>query len=627
VRLQSTLVSHGFSQVECKREYISHFKNINAAPVSTAGDVAESEDAIRSEVDAYNAKQLHSSKKLPDAAADDLIAELHASGVKNMTGADWVNTPGKSINITDRDKGLPGARQDQFPHSLNLACVHHVEANVIKHSGAIPPGAIWDIQSAKTKVEGDTKYEALAKNHPKAVAYLKNIDPALWMAWPHLHTTSLREYKTSNAAEGQNSVLTPEARQLCPLESTHSVCKSVMTSLSAKRAAALLRFQKGELLTTYAQNKYNEQDRQSSFYTVQQSTATRFFVACSTGTDQKTHEIDLDNTTCSGCSFWFQFKIPCCHAIAAARAGGWLGPRYSAWLNLAVDPGYKMIRYTAVLLQASVRLPDRGSLVADGGGGGGGGDGGGAGVAGGQSNQNEASYAAAHAAAEAAAEAGGGSKGMADAYEAARESGAGESSAGSGSGLVDFTPQAQYTATFDGKFNTKADLGITWAIDAPASGQLVVAVAGFTSGAGAGGPVGIGDRLVAFGDIESGHALLLDDLLGSAEPSMQIEALFAVTMGLKHPVTLTFARAGVLPALAASQASGALPTLPNDPVAQPGRPSKKRIRHQSEQTIGGMRQGAQSKPRNYKCSRCHSTEHTTKRCKHKFLPGGGGGAQ
>jgi hypothetical protein len=70
----------------------------------------------------------------------------------------------------------------------------------------------------------------------------------------------------------------------------------------------------------------------------------------------------------------------------------------------------------------------------------------------------------------------------------------------------------------------------------------VVAVAGFTSGAGAGGPVELGDRLVAFGDIESGHALLLSDLLRSAEPAMQIEALFAVTMGLKHPVTLTRCR-------------------------------------------------------------------------------------
>ena len=112
-----------------------------------------------------------------------------------------------------------------------------------------------------------------------------------------------------------------------------------MASLSKKRNAALLRYQKGEPLTKYAQELYNTQDTQSAFYNVQQSSGTRFFVTCSTGTDPHTHEIDLLSRTCSGggCSVWFQFGVPCCHAIAAARhagsgpSAGWLGSRYCTW--------------------------------------------------------------------------------------------------------------------------------------------------------------------------------------------------------------------------------------------------------------------------------------------------------
>jgi hypothetical protein len=146
---------------------------------------------------------------------------------------------------------------------------------------------------------------------------------------------------------------------------------------------------------------------------------------------------------------------------------------------------------------------------------------------------------------------------------------------------------------------TKADLGITWAIDAPI-GQLVVAVAGFTSGAGAGGSVELGDRLVAFGDITSRHALLLRDFLSSAEPAMQIEALFTVTMSLKCPVTLTFARGA--PEIGPGAARPSARTLPNGPKAQPGRPTRKRIRHASEAILGGMRQGKGTKPKSYRCN-------------------------
>jgi hypothetical protein len=621
--VQSLLVAHGFSQVENKNEYNQHFKFMRDAPLPSPASVAACEAAIRTEVNAYDAKQTLPNMKLPEGTADDLITALHASGVKTKGCDDWMNTQGKSTALCDRDKGCDGALSANFPHAFARACTHHIEANVIKKCGRIPPASIWKIQSAQTEAAAEIEFNNLGKVNAKAASYLRDIPAKTWLAWPCVNSTSLREYKCSNAIEGINGKLAMEARSLCPHLSVASVDRMVMASLSKKRNAALLRYQKGEPLTKYAQELYNTQDTQSAFYNVQQSSGTRFFVTCSTGTDPHTHEIDLLSRTCSGggCSVWFQFGVPCCHAIAAARHAGWLGPRYLEWLQLTVDPGYMMKQYLAILLQASVCLPNEGSLKPDGDDG----DGAGAGGAGGQSNQHDASYAAAHAAAEAAAEAGEDSKGMADAYKNAREGGAGGASAGSGSdsgsGFVDhFTPQAHHVVTFDGKFNTKADLGITWAIDAPI-GDLVVAVAGFTSGAGAGGSVELGDRLVAFGDIKSGHALLLRDLLQSAAPAMQIEALFTVTMALKYPVTLTFARGA--PEAGPGAAHPSPRTLPNDPKAQPGRPTKKRIRHASEAVVGGMKQGKHTKPKSYKCSRCNSTEHTIKRCKYKTAAFGG----
>jgi hypothetical protein len=58
-------------------------------------------------------------------------------------------------------------------------------------------------------------------------------------------------------------------------------------------------------------------------------------------------------------------QVPCRHAIAVAKDAGYLGDRFQSWLELTVDSGYFLVRYAAVLAQASVQLPDRESLVSD----------------------------------------------------------------------------------------------------------------------------------------------------------------------------------------------------------------------------------------------------------------------
>lgn len=63
---------------------------------------------------------------------------------------------------------------------------------------------------------------------------------------------------------------------------------------------------------------------------------------------------------------FFQMKLPCTHGIAAAAVAGRLGQNMMQWLAESVHPGYHLVRYAAVLAQATVQLVDTTSLVPDG---------------------------------------------------------------------------------------------------------------------------------------------------------------------------------------------------------------------------------------------------------------------
>jgi hypothetical protein len=59
-------------------------------------------------------------------------------------------------------------------------------------------------------------------------------------------------------------------------------------------------------------------------------------------------------------------KLPCTHGIAAAAVAGRLGQNMMQWPAESVHPGYHLVRYAAVLAQATVQLVDTTSLVPDG---------------------------------------------------------------------------------------------------------------------------------------------------------------------------------------------------------------------------------------------------------------------
>ena len=65
------------------------------------------------------------------------------------------------------------------------------------------------------------------------------------------------------------------------------------------------------------------------------------------------------------CLQWQQTKIPCLHAIAAARDAGLLA-NMRAWYDHAVERCYHTAHYKAALLAATVELPSLRMLESDG---------------------------------------------------------------------------------------------------------------------------------------------------------------------------------------------------------------------------------------------------------------------
>ena len=82
------------------------------------------------------------------------------------------------------------------------------------------------------------------------------------------------------------------------------------------------------------------------------------------GTTVRTRRtVDLEAKTCS-CTKWQQFKLPCHHAIAAARATNRLG-NMRAWYDHAFAPFYLAANYAAAYADVAVFMPMVETMVGD----------------------------------------------------------------------------------------------------------------------------------------------------------------------------------------------------------------------------------------------------------------------
>jgi len=137
-----------------------------------------------------------------------------------------------------------------------------------------------------------------------------------------------------------------------------------MKNISDRREDSKKWVDEQKLLTPHATKKYSEQEALSHRCEVMRCDATQFYVKYTLSVHQRRRLVDLAAKTCS-CLEWQQNEIPCCHAIAAARADGRL-TNIAAWYQHALSEVYTVQNYRDSYAGKRVRVPMMDDLEADG---------------------------------------------------------------------------------------------------------------------------------------------------------------------------------------------------------------------------------------------------------------------
>ena len=139
-----------------------------------------------------------------------------------------------------------------------------------------------------------------------------------------------------------------------------------MAELSSRRKAAIEWHSKGHILTKFAEATHENEKLRSCRYEVQLSSQSIGYATGTQGPRAKRHKVNLEEKTCT-CSFWFQRKIPCRHAIAVAKEAGLItdAAPCKEWIYFSVAPGRHMEQCLCALQQATVELVDIGALERD----------------------------------------------------------------------------------------------------------------------------------------------------------------------------------------------------------------------------------------------------------------------
>ena len=120
----------------------------------------------------------------------------------------------------------------------------------------------------------------------------------------------------------------------------------------------------GKYLTKKAKSCYKACDRLSQGAEVSVTTPNVCYVTYQGTAVQNRRTVDLEAKTCS-CTKWQQFKLPCHHAIAAARATNRLG-NMRAWYDHAFGAFYLAANYAAAYADVAVFMPMVETMEGDG---------------------------------------------------------------------------------------------------------------------------------------------------------------------------------------------------------------------------------------------------------------------
>ncbi len=112
--------------------------------------------------------------------------------------------------ISDRDKGLIEGMKQVFPNNHHMYCMEHIQRNVAVNCGPLAAKCIKPMGQTYNLQEEKKWWDELKKHSPKAVNYIRNIDPECWRNTSWLKNKKLPPrygVKNTNMSEATNAML------------------------------------------------------------------------------------------------------------------------------------------------------------------------------------------------------------------------------------------------------------------------------------------------------------------------------------------------------------------------------------------------------------------------------------
>ena len=223
---------------------------------------------------------------------------------------------------------------------------------------------IWSLQQAFPLLAFEDEWQKLSHKNSKVIDYLAEIPTVKWALHAHhAQGLSLYGHRTSNRVESENHRLLA-ARSESPYGFLEASIRLQVDILQTQKKAAQSYAASGMTLTKHAQRQYEKQARLSQACSTQAATDNIVYVTYNGSANNQRRTVDLAQQYCS-CSRWQQYKLPCLHAIAAARAVGLLNDM-NEWYKQSMAPCYLVNNYLAGYAEAKVLLPLLEDLQPDG---------------------------------------------------------------------------------------------------------------------------------------------------------------------------------------------------------------------------------------------------------------------
>ena len=222
--------------------------------------------------------------------------------------------------VSDREKGLIRAFNENFPENHHTHCTIHIARNVQKNFGAVASRIVLKIAKTYSTIEEAELLEELKQVKPEALDYILNIDKSVWRstAWAESNILPPRFGITdSNMSESLNSMI-DDTRNGPWLDTILGIIKKMIQRTAHYKE--IYKKQSGIIpwVEELVQKRYKNC---AGFQVIQMNNPAEFFVTRSVqkhGDREIFHTVEINERTCS-CGKWQDMQIPCIDAVAVFR--------------------------------------------------------------------------------------------------------------------------------------------------------------------------------------------------------------------------------------------------------------------------------------------------------------------